>query len=331
MNKKIAIITGLIIILLTVAMMGKLNQKKEVDNIPAQEVTEPQKVETQEPEQTLSENQVWYEVPELGIKFITTQDTATDLNYTYQGYRMLDFPLDVKAITFYSSSETNDSLEGCRPSEEGFNCGLFHIDKISKDQNADFRDKLNREWCEGAKGQRILENETDIVCLFKSKTDLSIDENYKKFFHMKGAKDKTFGMFLESMKFLDNDKEFFAEGVDTLSPSQIVETFLKSTMTIDQSSVLSKKINPKELLSLDLQKQYDTTAAFVTRKLSVQDYPNDIKIISAVEDKMNARVTAAGIYGENKEYWEFKLRKYDTGWKITDFGGKIHDYKTDLK
>ena len=177
-------------------------------NIAKQKTQQEQSEEGwQNKEQINNDKFVWYEVPELGIKFKVTPDTKEDLKYNSKNNRMAIFNIDLHDTIFYSSSETDSSLKGCVLSEEtGLSCGNFYINKIFKDQAKAYEEKVGKPYCEDSGGKTILENNDYYICLY-SRNEISVFDNdkYKEEFHIMDNNDKNYGIFLDTIRILKND------------------------------------------------------------------------------------------------------------------------------
>lgn len=199
MNKKHIIIISISVIVLAVAAgVWRWEKMKKAKNAKNNISQYQQKITNDQDDQL-----VWYEVPELGIRFKVTLDAKDNLKYTNNNYETKDFVMKVNSGIFYSTSETNSSFEGCKLSENGNSCGFFYIYKVSREQTDKFKNKYNKPWCENTGGKIILENNEDIVCYFGEKTLLE-DEEYKKLFHIVTCEEnKHFGVFLNQIQFID--------------------------------------------------------------------------------------------------------------------------------
>ncbi len=149
---------------------------------------------------------VWYEVPELGIRFKVTPDTKEDLGYSFREHktRSSDGFIDENSIAirtamFYSKTETDEELTGCTLGEDvGWDCGWF---QLSSEGGKD--SYLHYEDCENIGGEKYYLNETNSLCSFGDPSSGSghIDNFlYRKFFHINNKVDEKFNVYLNTIE-----------------------------------------------------------------------------------------------------------------------------------
>lgn len=123
---------------------------------------------------------VWYDIPELGVRFKATKDTKTDLGYVfYDDFTIVDSSMHYKSAVFFSRSQTNEEFDGCHLSEDGFTCGRFYVYVYGSNEGDIWKVKYGKDFCEGANGVLVYKNKGKSVCLFGSKV-LS-DNEYRGF------------------------------------------------------------------------------------------------------------------------------------------------------
>ena len=141
---------------------------------------------------------VWYEIPELNIKFLVTKDTKDDLGYIYKKVN------DSFNVTFYSKSETDKELTGCILTKDGgWSCGLFQLSFMNTRDIYKYNDITKSEWCVDTGGVITLSLNDEFICSYSSvdKNDKMLDnQKYRDFFHIKGMKDNIFGFYLDSIQ-----------------------------------------------------------------------------------------------------------------------------------
>ncbi len=187
------------------------NQKQEVNKEQKENQEQvinhlsPKEIEKLKKEKDL----VWYEIPELGIKFLVTKDTKNDLKYSYKefrGYRHNNNYLKVKSVMLYSSSETDKNLSNCTFSEDtGWSCGWIDISLVQKKELYDFfkhNKKLKNSWCDNFRGSFYVNEYIGCVNLSREEVKYYLDnEEYKNFFHIpSGKSNKVFGIYLNTIQ-----------------------------------------------------------------------------------------------------------------------------------
>ena len=155
---------------------------------------------------------VWYEIPELGIKFLVTKDTKEDLRYDYKTYKGYNTPkgdyLDVKSIMLFSKSETDKNLSGCTLDEEkGWSCGWIDMLFLKKSQVILYASKNYKKnwtqikWCDSLKNMAI---NNYLVCANVTLSSIQSytinNTNYRKLFHIQNQNNKTFGIYLNTIQ-----------------------------------------------------------------------------------------------------------------------------------
>ena len=213
MNKKI-IISIIILLLLTGAVVLWSVQKEE-------EVQQEQQVEEQQmfakEENVFSQEElekieklkndnslVWYEIPEMGIRFKITPDTKEDLGYSYKEYMSFKNSISVKQALLYSSSETDEKLSSCSLNEEsGWNCGLIYLNIVSKNDIDNYSSK-NQDFAYCSPGTLFVSND-NYICITKNKNigeyKINIsDKEYLEFFNISDRQNNNFGIYLDTFE-----------------------------------------------------------------------------------------------------------------------------------
>jgi hypothetical protein len=153
----------------------------------------------------LDDQLVWYEVPELGIRFKVTPDTKEDLGYSFRKNQTHDGSSIIKTAMFYSKTETDEKLTGCELSEDtGHSCGVFQLSsKIEKEDNDT---KLDYQNCERIGGYIFVGNATNKICSFGEPSrgeGTTSDSVYKNFFHLSGkVESKNYGIYLNTIELI---------------------------------------------------------------------------------------------------------------------------------
>ncbi len=193
--KKMIILVLTVVLLLVIIAIGFLmwnnNQKKnEINQLQ-------NKAENQE--QAVDENNlVWYEIPELGVRFKVTQDTKEDLRYKFKKYGN---NIETSSAMFYSVDQTDENLTGCSLSENyGWSCGFFQLGSIGQSDIEKYTKEVGKSWCIDAGGIIVFKRE-EVICGYKIIDNIITDEEYKKFFDISARlQDKNFGIYLNTIE-----------------------------------------------------------------------------------------------------------------------------------
>lgn len=144
---------------------------------------------------------VFYEVPELGIKFKVTPDSVLDLKYNIKNHEIQESNSKIKSAFFYSSSQTDKNLSNCKLSEQdGWDCGFFQIMNISNADLIIYVKQFKKEWCVDTGGEIILENNNGKYCLYKPESNFENDFDYRELFDISDEKKEEYGIFLNTIE-----------------------------------------------------------------------------------------------------------------------------------
>ena len=148
---------------------------------------------------------VWYEIPELGIKFLVTEDTKNDLRYSYKefrGYRHDNDYLKVKSIMLYSSLETDKNLSNCTLGEEkGWSCGWIQLNVVLKKELMLYKEKNGLNiWCNDGSFKKF-EIDNYFGCIVRIRGHIISNDEYQNFFHTPiNQNNKNFGIYLNTIQ-----------------------------------------------------------------------------------------------------------------------------------
>ena len=202
MNKKALILSVLIILLFVIfgcwlLFRAQKQISETINPLPPVQLAVPEKFI--QPKSSLPEGFVWYEIPELEIKFAVTPDTKKDLKYTFGEYKLGDI-VNKRYVIFFSSSQTNERFEGCTVSEAGMTCGQVNVDVWSNSDSEKYKDVYNEYPCAASNGKKIYGDERDMICIWQSRT--LTDEEYRNFFGINNSfPDKKYGVSFDSLLF----------------------------------------------------------------------------------------------------------------------------------
>ena len=177
----------------------KNNQEQETENIETEQLSSEEIEKLKQ-----DENLVWYEIPELGIKFLVTKDTKEDLRYSF---RKNEKYKGISSVDLYSHNEVGESeyKYKCRITEDRWSCGRILLTSATKEYVKQYEIKYGRDLCND------LPNDDKIVYLDVNKlicfkyTMLGIsyvinDSFYKERFYKEDNKSKTFGIYLNTIQ-----------------------------------------------------------------------------------------------------------------------------------
>lgn len=183
MNKRNIVILGTVLIL-AIAVAGgfwawRNNQMKNIDDL------------------------VWYEIPELEVRFKVTPDAKDDLGYNFKKYMSFENSINVKKVAIYSLSETDSNLSDCTLSEEkGWSCGLIDISIASKNEIDKYSERNpGFTYCNPG-NLSVLENNYICITNIGNNIDYNkfvFNEEYQNFFHISQVKDKKFGIYFNTI------------------------------------------------------------------------------------------------------------------------------------
>ena len=181
------------------------NQNQEnINNLEAQSIPQlsPEEIEKLKKEKDL----VWYEIPELEIKFLVTKDTKEDLGYKIEIYTN-DFG-EVKTSILYSKKQVQGDFDkNCRLSESGWSCGRIVLSKTTKKyanwyKNKYEHNKYRHDFC--SKGDSVVFIDNDkLICFMMTMLDINYVIDYffyKERFYKKNTNNKTFGIYLNTIQ-----------------------------------------------------------------------------------------------------------------------------------
>jgi hypothetical protein len=183
--KKIVTILSIVLLAVFVTGCGKIDESTQEEQGSQQEQS--QKIEELKNDPSL----VWYEVPELGIRFKVTSDTREDLTHS--------FDQKSKAAYFSSQKETEKNkklMEENPGTEVGWNRGWFFI----KDKALSLKE-MGNDACEKPQSHSLDLAGSLSFCLFRLESKVLTDEEYEEFFHVAEVdKNKNFGAYLNTIE-----------------------------------------------------------------------------------------------------------------------------------
>jgi hypothetical protein len=138
---------------------------------------------------------VWYEVPELKIKFKVTPDTKDDLKYITETGEDRDTKEEVYTVYFYSQSVVNFLGSECvidgRVKKE---CADGSLGKVAIEKNLEIERNTGIPSCNG---ERIVANiNNDIICLTGAQASVLVAGKYEEY--LETIKSKEFGIYLNT-------------------------------------------------------------------------------------------------------------------------------------
>ncbi len=180
------------------------DQKQETENIKTSPQLSPEEIEKLKKEKDL----VWYEIPELGIKFLVTKDTKSDLRYTVKS-RTDQFGEDSKFVILYNQSEVNFKKKNynanCFNESGDAVCNnAMYLSKISLKYNKYLEDKFgaDSDWfCnrDGKGKQKLLSLDNNyIVCSHFNPQSFNWENEIEYNKYLKTIKDKNFNFYFET-------------------------------------------------------------------------------------------------------------------------------------
>lgn len=174
-----------------------VQQKSQDDNIRIKDNTKFGTRLTEEEIEIVKNNDyfVWYEIPELGIRFKVTPDTKEDMGYNIRYVTEIDN--NGKNLTAYLYSKSVTIFLG---SDYCFHNNKFQtrcsdgaIDKVSVKQN----NKTGKDHIWACREDRILINTNDgVICFTGSQSPVLFGSQYEEY--SKIIKDKNFGIYLNT-------------------------------------------------------------------------------------------------------------------------------------
>lgn len=212
MTKKSIIFSGIFFVIAVAVAGGVLWYANLVqrDAHLAQQKAEEEQKKLAESNKEKSENDlVWYEVPELGVKFLTSMDAKDDLHYSARERTIGDEKVRVGVVDtgFTSLIETKgDQNKNCILSEDGYSCGRFFLYDYKLIDNQNLNDKTLSQICTDSNGIILLKkNENEIICYYGDENLVITDQNYRDWFHVPSEqKDKWFKVSFQSIKWADD-------------------------------------------------------------------------------------------------------------------------------
>jgi len=216
MSKNLKVL-GIGVLLIGLAVTGwflvtgqsqKTADKTQNNNMESQDTKQSVKSEEQKRVEKLKKEKdlVWYEIPEMNIKFLVTKDTKEDLRYRhkeYKGYREESSYLNIKDIMLYSSSETDANLTGCTVSENiGWSCGWIQLNTVSKREVKAYiaNNGLNFDWCSNSNFKKF-KTDNYFGCIIRVQDYIILNDEYQNFFHIPiTQKNKIFGIYFNTIQ-----------------------------------------------------------------------------------------------------------------------------------
>ncbi len=180
------------------------NKQEKTEDLEAQMIPRlsPKEIEKLKKEKDL----VWYEIPELGIKFLVTKDTKEDLGYEIKTYTN-NFG-EVKTSILYSKKQVQGDFDkNCRLSEDGWSCGRIVLSKTTKKyadwyKNKYEHNKYKHDFCSKGDSVVFIDN-NQLICFMMTMLDINYvidDFFYKERFYKKNIKNKTFSIYLNTIQ-----------------------------------------------------------------------------------------------------------------------------------
>ena len=219
MNKRIIISIIILLLLAGVAVfwVAQREEQSQQDQVQQDKQVEEQQMvakeenvfsqeELEKIEKLKNDNSlVWYEIPEMGIRFRVTPDTKEDLEYEIQNYKNVQNESVVTAILYSFDQVGNSYDEKCRLSEEGWGCTRLLLSIPSSGFISNYKNKHNREWCIGYKkdeGPRGIFIPNTEVCYWTISEELDIaDVEYEELFNTSSSKrGNIFGIYLSTFE-----------------------------------------------------------------------------------------------------------------------------------
>ena len=184
------------------------NQKQEVNK--EQEENQEQDIKHLSPEEIeklkKEKDLVWYEIPELGIKFLVTKDTKRDLKYHFtvnEKYK------SSSSVVLYSNGGINYGKyeDGCILHEGGWTCGRILLTSATKEYAKQYKKRYNRDFCTNnndnkPEGVWIFIDKDKMICFKYTHANIKTvitDSFYKEKFYKKSS-NKTFGIYLNAIQ-----------------------------------------------------------------------------------------------------------------------------------
>ncbi len=129
---------------------------------------------------------VWYEIPELGIKFLVTKDTKDDLRYVVSKFNN-------KSVGIYSQSEVDFLPHQSCFNEWGDNlCTIGFLSSVLKKDNDKAKKEHKSPLCLDSQVIKVIND--DIICYAGPQSPVLLDDNYEKY--IETIKNKKFGIYL---------------------------------------------------------------------------------------------------------------------------------------
>ena len=139
---------------------------------------------------------VWYEVPELGIRFKVTPDTKNDLKYFIKE----DEKFESISAYFYSQSTKDFIEENSKIAEITISYSDFALLRISEEKNKKFKEENGRLAC--LQENIITQMGEQVYCKDSSQSSIfSSKEQYEQY--QESIKNKKFGLFFDEVGIID--------------------------------------------------------------------------------------------------------------------------------
>ncbi len=185
------------------------NQKQEVSK--GQNENQEQDIKHLSPEEIeklkKEKDLVWYEIPELNIKFLVTKDTGEDLGYYF---RTNEKYKGSSSAVLYSKSGINYGKyeDECILHEGGWTCGRILLTSATKKYAKQYKEIYNRDFCTNFNdtnkpvGEWIFISKNEMICFnytYPNIKTIITDSLYKEKFYKKKS-NKTFGIYLNTIQ-----------------------------------------------------------------------------------------------------------------------------------
>ncbi|MCD6149695.1 hypothetical protein J7J13_02825 [bacterium] len=148
---------------------------------------------------------VWYEIPELGIKFKTTLDTKDDLRYITETEKNKETEENEITVFFYNQSTVNFLGNSCLLNNQvKKTCTEGALSRYSVKLNELYKERSDTEsMLRACRGSGIIANiNEDIICFTGPQSSVLSKEQQDEY--LETVKDKKFGIYLKTTESISN-------------------------------------------------------------------------------------------------------------------------------
>ena len=148
---------------------------------------------------------VWYEIPELGIKFKVTLDTKDDLRYITETEKNKETEENEITVFFYNQSTVNFLGNSCLLNNQvKKTCTEGALSRYSVKLNELYKGRSDTEsMLRACRGSGIIANiNEDIICFAGPQSSVLSKEQQDEY--LETVKDKKFGIYLKTTESISN-------------------------------------------------------------------------------------------------------------------------------